>query len=138
MNNRVDNVYNSITKKEVIKIFLIGGLIGAVFFLMCYGWQILDVTNDGWLLSGEDISQHYIGWKFYRASAWHFPIGQIDGILYPDTSCIVFSDSIPLFAIFFKLISPILPETFQYFGIWGFVSYILVGGLSALIIRKST
>ena len=112
MNNRVDNVYNSITKKEVIKIFLIGGLIGAVFFLMCYGWQILDVTNDGWLLSGEDISQHYIGWKFYRASAWHFPIGQIDGILYPDTSCIVFSDSIPLFAIFFKLISPILPETF--------------------------
>ena len=54
MNNRVDNVYNSITKKEVIKIFLIGGLIGAVFFLMCYGWQILDVTNDGWLLSGED------------------------------------------------------------------------------------
>ena len=65
MNNRVDNVYNSITKKEVIKIFLIGGLIGAVFFLMCYGWQILDVTNDGWLLSGEDISQHYIGWKFY-------------------------------------------------------------------------
>lgn len=138
MNNRVDNVYNSITKKEVIKIFLIGGLIGVVFFLMCYGWQILDVTNDGWLLSGEDISQHYIGWKFYRASAWHFPIGQIDGILYPDTSCIVFSDSIPLFAIFFKLISPILPETFQYFGIWGFVSYILVGGLSALIIRKST
>ena len=34
MNNRVDNVYNSITKKEVIKIFLIGGLIGVDFLLI--------------------------------------------------------------------------------------------------------
>ena len=116
MNNLEDGIYKSITKKELIKIFCVGSLIGAIVFLACYGWKILDVTNDSWLLTGQDISQHYIGWKFYRASAWHFPIGQIDGIIYPETSCIIFSDSIPLFAIFFKILSPILPETFQYLG----------------------
>lgn len=138
MNNLEDGIYKSITKKELIKIFCVGSLIGAIVFLACYGWKILDVTNDSWLLTGQDISQHYIGWKFYRASAWHFPIGQIDGIIYPETSCIIFSDSIPLFAIFFKILSPILPETFQYFGIWGIASYILIGGISAVIVRKST
>ena len=138
MNNRADSIYQNITKKEIIKIFCVGSLIGIIVFLACYGWKILDVTNDSWLFTGQDISQHYIGWKFYRASAWHFPIGQIDGIIYTDTSCIVFTDSIPLFAIFFKILSPILPETFQYFGIWGIVTYLLVGGISAVIVRKST
>lgn len=138
MNNLEDSIYKSITKKELIKIFCVGSLIGIIVFLACYGWKILDVTNDSWLLTGQDISQHYIGWKFYRASAWHFPIGQIDGIIYPETSCIIFSDSIPLFAIFFKILSPILPETFQYFGIWGIATYLLVGGISAVIVRKST
>ncbi len=138
MNNHVDSIYESITKKEILKIFLAGSLIGIIVFLVCYGWKILDVTNDSWLLTGQDISQHYIGWKFYRASSWHFPIGQIDGLLYPDTSCIIFTDSIPILAIFFKILSPILPETFQYFGIWGFLTYFLIGGISAIIIRKST
>lgn len=138
MNNLEDSIYKNITKKDLIKIFCVGSLIGSIVFLVCYGWKILDVTNDSWLLTGQDISQHYIGWKFYRASAWHFPIGQIDGIIYPETSCIIFSDSIPLFAIFFKILSPILPETFQYFGIWGIVTYLLIGGISAVIVRKST
>lgn len=138
MNNRADSIYQSITKKEIGKIFFVGSLIGIIIFLICYGGQVLDVTDDSWLFTGQDISQHYIGWKFYRASEWHFPLGQIDGMSYPDTSCIIFTDSIPLFAIFFKMLSPILPETFQYFGIWGLMTYLLMGGISSVIVRKST
>lgn len=73
MNNCADGVYESITKKQILKLFFVGSLIGIVVFLICYGWQVLDVTDDSWLLTGQDISQHYIGWKFYRTSAWHFP-----------------------------------------------------------------
>lgn len=138
MNNCADGVYESITKKQILKLFFVGSLIGIVVFLICYGWQVLDVTDDSWLLTGQDISQHYIGWKFYRTSAWHFPLGQIDGMNYPDVSCIVFTDSIPLFAIFFKILSPVLPETFQYFGLWGLMTYLLIGGISSVVIRKST
>lgn len=65
MNNCVDGVYESITKKQILKLFFVGSLIGIVVFLICYGWQVLDVTDDSWLLTGQDISQHYIGMKFY-------------------------------------------------------------------------
>lgn len=138
MNNRADSIYQSITKKEIGRLFIVGSLIGMIVFFFCYGWQVLNVTDDSWLLNGQDISQHYIGWKFFRASEWHFPLGQIDGIIYPDVSSIVFTDSIPLFAIFFKILSPILPDTFQYFGIWGLMTYFLIGGISPVILRKST
>lgn len=57
---------------------------------------------------------------------------------YPDQTCIIFTDSIPLFAIFFKLLSPVLPETFQYFGIFGALDFIFMGGIAAVILRKGT
>lgn len=138
MNNRKDSIYDSITKEQLWLIFGISGFIGLLIYMVCYGPSLLDVTNDGWLLSGGDLMQHYVGWKAFRASPWHFPIGMTDGLLYPDQTCVVFTDSIPLFAIFFKLISPLLPETFQYFGIWGALTYILMGGVSGVILRKFT
>lgn len=138
MSNFADNIYTEVTKKELKLLFLVGGIIGAIIFLCCYSWKVLDVTYDEWLLTGQDISQHYIGWKFYRATDWHLPLGQIDGMLYPDRTNIIFTDSIPVFALLFKFLSPILPKTFQYFGIWGLMSYFLVGALGSIIIRKST
>ena len=138
MNNRKDAIYDSITKEQLMLLFGISGFIGLLIYMVCYGPSLLDVTNDSWLLQGGDLMQHYVGWKAYRASDWHFPIGMTDGLLYPDQTCVVFTDSIPLFAIFFKILSPILPETFQYFGLWGALTYILMGGISAVILRKST
>lgn len=138
MNNRRDEIYDSITKKQIGLLFAAGGLIGAIIFIICYGSAALDVTNDGWLLKGGDLMQHYVGWKAYRQSPWQFPIGMTEGLIYPDKTCVIYTDSIPLFAIFFKLLSPLLPETFQYFGLWGMMSFILMGGVSAVILRKGT
>ena len=53
--------------------FLIGALIGAVLFVLIYGFSVLNVTNDAWLMTGKDLQQHYIGWKYYRDAAWNFP-----------------------------------------------------------------
>ena len=63
--------------------FLIGALIGAVLFVLIYGFSVLHVTHDAWLLTGQDLQQHYIGWKYYRAAAWTFPIGLHDGLTHP-------------------------------------------------------
>lgn len=138
MTNKRDQIYESITKKDIRNLFLAGCVIGAVIFMICYGVKILDFTNDAWLLAGGDLQQHYVGWKFFRASDWHFPLGMMDSLLYPDLMCVTFTDSIPLFALFFKVLSPILPETFQYFGLFGIITYMLMGGFSAVLIRKST
>ena len=115
---------------------LIGGfLLGILSFLLLYGIQILDVTYDDWLLTGGDLSQHYLGWCFFRVSDWSFPVGLMDRISYPNQVSVIFTGSIPLFAVLFKLLRGLLPETFQYFGIWGLLCFGLQGGLGALLIR---
>lgn len=114
------------------------GLLCAVVFCSIYGVYILNPTYTDWLMAGGDLSQHYLGWVAYRNSAWHFPIGLVDTLAYPHVTSLIFTDSIPLFALFFKILSPILPESFQYFGLWGIVSFILQGVLTARILKNFT
>lgn len=116
--------------------FAIGAALGAVLFVCIYGFKVLDFTYDDWLLTGRDLQQHYVGWKYYRNSAWTFPIGLHDGLTHPYYVSVLYTDSIPLFAIFFKMLSPILPETFQYFGLFGLMCFMLNGGFASLLIAK--
>jgi hypothetical protein len=117
-------------------VFICGGLLGTLFFIYIFGTAILDFTYTDWLMSGGDLSQHYLGWKLFRNSAWHFPLGLMDNIVYPFKISIIYTDSIPLFAVIFKLLSPILPENFQYFGLFGILCYALQGGIGALVVKK--
>lgn len=122
--------------KDTKLYFGIGAAVGFVLFLIVYGFRVLDFTYDGWLLTGKDLQQHYLGWKFFRKSPWTFPLGMHDSFTVPDSVSVLYTDSIPLFALFFKLLSPILPETFQYFGLFGLMCYILNGGMASFIISK--
>lgn len=112
------------------------GILSAFIFCSIYGFKILNPMYTDWLLAGGDLSQHYLGWVAYRESAWHFPIGMADTLAYPNLTSIIFTDSIPVFAVFFKLLSPILPSSFQYFGLWGIMCFVLQGILSARILKK--
>ncbi|WP_434309612.1 DUF6311 domain-containing protein [Hominifimenecus sp. rT4P-3] len=116
----------------------LSALLGAGIFCLIYGTAILDPTYVDWLYSGGDLSQHYCGWLFYRNDRWAFPFGVFQSLSYPDSMSIVFTDSIPIFAILFKLLSPILPTNFQYFGWWGILCFMMQGALGAFLIRKYT
>lgn len=109
-------------------------LLGALCFTAVYGIRVLNPCYDDWLLNRGDLTQHYLGWCFFRRSAWTFPIGLTDGLAYPDYSSVIFTDSIPLLAVFFKLLSPLLPETFQYFGWWGLACFMLQGLFAAKLL----
>ena len=116
-------------------LFLMGMLLGSVVFLIFYGGWILVPTHDAWVVSTDgDMTQHQLGWLFYRKTPWRFPIGLIEGISSDGPVSCMYTDSIPVFAIFFKLLSPILPEHFQYMGLWGISCYALQGGFSMLIL----
>ena len=120
-------------------VFILGMIFGALFFIIIYGVGVLNPASDGWILNkGGDFTLHYICWEFFRKSSWHFPFGLFDGIIDGETVTCMFTDSIPLFAIIFKLLSPLLPDTFQYMGFWGIFSFAMQGGISALIIYKFT
>lgn len=94
-------------------------LIGAAAFMLVTGGAILDPTFVDWLMRGGDAAQHWLGWQFFRQSPiFQWPLGANPGYGMEIGSSIVFSDSIPLLALFFKPFDAILPDTFQYFGLW--------------------
>ena len=117
-------------------LFLIGGLLGILVFLLVYGFAPLDVTSDAFCRGGyieKDIQQHYAGWLFYRQSDLGFPFCIAQGLNYPDGLSIAYTDSIPLFAALFRFLAPILPDTFQYFGIFTLLCFFLQGAFGALL-----
>ena len=124
-------------KIKIYQSAIIGGIIGGILFIYLYGIAVLNPTFDAWLMQGEDLNQHYLGWEFFRDSPWMFPVGMIQGISVEPVS-VISTDSIPLFALFFKLLSPILPSVFQYFGLFGIVCFVLQGIFGALIVRRFT
>ncbi len=128
---------NKLSLSNKYKIALIGAIIGLAFFLIIYGFNPLNPLNEQFVVNGyleKDIAQHYAGWKLFRNSPWQFPLGVGENIEYPYGSSVSYTDSIPLFAILFKAISPILPETFQYFGIFVLLCFMLQGTFGALLV----
>jgi len=105
--------------------FLYPFILGAITFFLTVGFTHLDPNNAHWILGRLDPTQHYLGWLFYRSGEWTFPVG-LNPLFGQDlSSSIVYSDSIPLLAIPLKLLGPLLPERFHYFGLWIFASLIL-------------
>jgi len=100
-------------------------LIGLGSFFLVVGPLALNPNNVAWLDGGFDPTQHYLGWVFFRHSPWSIPLGLNPHFGMDISSSIVYSDSIPLLAFFFKLFAALLPETFQYFGLWLLLCFIL-------------
>ena len=90
-----------------------------------YGLGMLNPVNDAWLMK-HDWATHYLGWFFFRNEPWGFPIGKISNYLYPVSTNVGFTDSIPLASIFFKIFSPILPHNFQFIGAWMLMCHVLL------------
>ena len=103
---------------------LIPIFIGVGGFFLYIGPIALNPFEIQWL-GIHDFLQSYFGWEFFRSTEWTNPLGGNPRYGYDVASSIVYSDSIPLFAIPFKVISSILPTPFQYFGIWLLCCYIL-------------
>ena len=108
--------------KNIQLIFSI--LFAIIAFVLFTGGTILNPSYTDWLLTEKDPAQHYLGWEFFRNSPlFQWPLGSN-----PDNgleSSIVFTDSIPLFAFFFKTINFMLPYPFQYQGLWVMTCFIL-------------
>ena len=137
------NVEITTIKKEKDKsfipyYFLIAG-IGLIIFGLFYGIKVLNPSYTAWMFAASgDLPQHYVGWEAFRVGAWNFPLGLTDVVSYPMDVSVIYTDSIPILAIFFKLISFMLPKTFQYIGFYGLICFILQAVLSAKIIKKYT
>ena len=112
------------------KLILICGVIGVLIFILIYGISTLDVTYDDWIFNGyveKDIELHYAGWLAFRNSQWSWPLGLIKNLQYPYGIVVSYTDSIPIVSIIMKLVSNILPQTFQFFGWYILICFVLQG-----------
>lgn len=121
-----------------------------LFFYLTSAGQILDVNYYQWL-SNKDASQFFLGWLFFKNSDFFQSglgdvaqnigqnvLGQNPGFGYEIAGSIVYSDSIPILAIFFKIFAKILPQNFQYFGWWILLCFILQAIFAMLLLKKIT
>jgi len=130
---------NKPNKKELSVLMIAGCLLGILCFALVYGFKIVDVSYDGWIYYGDfDLMQHHNGFCHFRNTPWHFPFGLIDTLSVPYSMSVVYTDSIPLFAVIFKLFRNVLPVHFQYFGLFGLICYMMMGMLSPVLIRRFT
>jgi len=112
-----------------------GAILGGLVFLSIYGAKILDPAFIEWRMHG-DAAQHFLGWHFFRSEPWHFPLGLIKSFQYPHGTSVVYTDSIPFLTIPLKLFSPLLPDPFQYCGLWLLCCYILQGYFASLLLGQ--
>lgn len=131
-----EKVIDKVKKHQILFLTLLAGFLGFIVFIFIYGVEVLDVTKDVWLNEPGELSQHYFGWAFYRNADWNLKIGEFNTLSYPNNASIIFTDSIPLFAVIFKAISFMLPETFQYLGIFELICYILQGIFAFTLLRR--
>ena len=90
-------------------------IVGFLYALLVMGSGPLNPHNIDWL--GEDGSQHYIGWELLRQDHWHWPLMYTNRWGYPVGDSVALVDINPWMALPLKVLSPVLPEPFQYFGI---------------------
>jgi hypothetical protein len=109
-------------------------LVGVAWFAAHVGLAIVWPTNLDWLLRG-DFSAHYLGWAFYRAAPLGLPLGIDPAYPWQVGSSLAFSDSIPVVGVLLRPVEALLPERFQYFGLWLLACFALQGYVGARLVR---
>jgi len=105
-------------------------LIGTFFYWYFTRLNGLDPRNVSWLLpfwhSNIDAATNYLGWEFFRSSPiLQWPLGRTPNLGPGSGASISMTDSIPLMAFLFKPFTHWYSGTFQYFGIWTLVCFVL-------------
>ena len=127
---------NKFFKKNKINILFF--LISFLFLIAVLGLENVSFYSTEWLYGNNDASFLQLGWYFFQNDIWRFPPGSNPNYGLEIASSIVYTDSIPILALFFKLIKPIIPGNIQYFSFWYFICFYLQLFFSYKIINKFT
>jgi hypothetical protein len=93
---------------------------GLVNALTTVGPRVLNPLDTSWMTG--DPATAYLGWAFFRLEPHlRIPIGWSSAIGYPFGTPVAYFDSIPLIATMGWIIRDLLPQDFQYFGLYFFV-----------------
>ena len=112
---------------------LAAALLGPLLFFLLFDPRLLEPSYFRWLFWLPDPATQFLGWHSFRLENWHLPPGAATNYGMDMGSSIVFTDSIPLAALLFKLVRAALPAKFQYFGLWMLACYTLQASFAWLL-----
>jgi len=96
-------------------------VLAVLAFELVLDFRILPPTSLDWMFEFDsDTTQYYFASAYFRNSHWHFPIGGMETTLYPVGASWTLADAVPLLGFVVKLLDPVLPVDFQYYGLWLF------------------
>lgn len=125
-------------KKKYLSI-LTGCLLSLLFILVIFSPQNVDPLRTDWVKNGGgDNFQHYLGWRFFRNDGWTRYILFMRNLNYPVGTSVIVTDSNPLFCLLLKPFRSVLPDEFQFNGIWIVLSYLLTAFFSGIICWQLT
>ena len=125
---------HSVRKNALYSIFIV--VFGATLFWLWLPLYVLDPGNIEWIFRAHPaVGEVFLGWHLYRFDDWHWPITHTDLGNWPEGFNIQFMSAIPLISIPLKVISPALPEHFQFIGIWHLIVLYANFGAAILLLR---
>ena len=127
-------MYKIFFKNKINLLFL---LISFLCLISVVGIDNVSFKSTEWLYTGEP-SMHQLGWYFFKNDIWRFPLGSNPNYGSEFGSSIIFSDSIPILALFFKLFKSFISGNFQYFSFWYFICFFLQLFFSFKVLEKIT
>jgi hypothetical protein len=118
-----------VQRRRAIRGDILASVCGALFFALSVGVEKLDPRNVSWLTFGDQ-QTHWLGWRFFAADSWRWPLGANPTYGWERMNSIVFTDSFPGLAIIFKAVDVDMFDKGQYFGLGFLISSIalFVGG----------
>lgn len=109
--------------------------LGVANTLLLFGWDPINPTNTAWVFG--DNATYYVGWALYRHDTHvSFPLAWTDRVGYPVGTSIALLDAIPLVAILLRPLSPLLPEPFQYLGLYSTLCFVLQAYFGLSLCRR--
>jgi len=102
--------------------FLLVSFLLAIYFV---GPNNFFFNRVDWLYGSGDLTNAQLSLKYFLNDEWRFPLGKNPNYGLEISNSIIYTDNIPLLALFFKFFKPFLSENFQYFSIWIFVCFFL-------------
>jgi hypothetical protein len=118
-----------------------GAAIGAFVMLAIFGDRFVLGTSAYWEYPRGDAKIFLSGYQYFVHELWAWPPGMIQSIAPPTGVSLTFTDSVPLLALFAKLVEPIVPNALHAtfarpYGMWLLLVFTLQGLMAARVDQR--
>jgi hypothetical protein len=116
--------------------YLSGAFLGGVLYFWMYSWSYFLGQAQFFDPPGGDVAQALVGANYFLADSWHWLPLKVPHIQYPDGMSIVYTDSIPLFAMVVRAVLGAGSGPLNYLGVWLLLCFLLQGVGAVYLLRS--